>query len=169
MKRSILTEKVARRGYHISREHSVDPLERSGIGEVMTRNVTTIPASMPVVELLKSYFHPGGMHKHQAYPVVDEKGLVLGILARTNMLEDWVARGMNPELASDVATMNVIIAYDLIQRGDHGVRLGVVPHGGGAHGGGERGPADRRGRRQSAEDDRFGDAQRSAEAARPRS
>ncbi|HEY7308261.1 MAG TPA: chloride channel protein [Gemmataceae bacterium] len=116
MKRSILTEKVARRGYHISREYSVDPLERAGIGEVMTRNVTTIPAAMPVVELLKSYFHPGGIHKHQAYPVVDEKGLVLGILTRTNMLEDWVARGMNPELASDVATMNVIIAYDLIQR-----------------------------------------------------
>jgi chloride channel protein, CIC family len=27
MKRSILTEKVARRGYHVSREYSVDPLE----------------------------------------------------------------------------------------------------------------------------------------------
>jgi H+/Cl- antiporter ClcA len=27
MKRSILTEKVARRGYHISQEYSVDPLE----------------------------------------------------------------------------------------------------------------------------------------------
>jgi H+/Cl- antiporter ClcA len=116
MKRSILTEKVARRGYHISREYSVDPLERSNLGDVMTRNVTTIPAAMPVVELLKRYFHSGGMHRHQAYPVVDEKGLVLGVITRTNMLEDWVARGMNPDLASDVATMNVIIAYDLIQR-----------------------------------------------------
>ena len=28
MKRSILTEKLARRGYHISREYSIDPLER---------------------------------------------------------------------------------------------------------------------------------------------
>ena len=27
LKRSILTEKVARRGYHLSREYSVDPLE----------------------------------------------------------------------------------------------------------------------------------------------
>src|SRR5439155_1318077 len=31
MKRSILTEKVARRGYHVSREYSVDPLERVSI------------------------------------------------------------------------------------------------------------------------------------------
>jgi CBS domain-containing protein len=116
MKRSILTEKVARRGYHISREYSVDPLERASLGEVMTRNVTTVPASMPVMELLKRYFLSGGMHKHQAYPVVDEKGLVLGVITRTNLLEDWVARGMNLDLASDVATMNVIIAYDLIQR-----------------------------------------------------
>jgi len=116
MKRSILTEKVARRGYHISREYSVDPLERASLGEVMSQHVITIPAAMPVVELLKRYFHSGGMHRHQAYPVVDEKGFVLGVITRTNLLEDWVARGMNLDLASDLATMNVIIAYDLIQR-----------------------------------------------------
>ena len=116
MRRSILTEKVARRGYHISREYSVDPLERSSIGEVMTTNVITIPAAMPVVELLKRYFHSGGTYRHQGYPVVDEKDQLLGVITRTNLLEDWVGRGLNAELASDVATMNVIIAYDLIQR-----------------------------------------------------
>jgi H+/Cl- antiporter ClcA len=62
MKRSILTEKVARRGYHISREYSDDPLERSCMGVVMSRKVTTVPAALPVVELLKRYFLPGGMH-----------------------------------------------------------------------------------------------------------
>jgi CIC family chloride channel protein len=116
MKRSILTEKVARRGYHISREYSVDPLERSSVGEVMTTNVVTIPAAMPVVELLRRYFQPGGLLRHQAYPVVDEKGLLLGVITRTNLLEDWVGRGLNADRTSDVATMNVIIAYDLIQR-----------------------------------------------------
>jgi CBS domain-containing protein len=80
------------------------------------RNVVTIPAAMPVVELLKRYFHSSGMHKHQAYPVVDEKGLLLGVITRTNLLEDWVVRSLDADLASDVATMNVIIAYDLIQR-----------------------------------------------------
>ena len=116
MKRSILTEKVARRGFHISREYSVDPLERSSVGEVMTTNVVTIPAAMSVVEVLKHYFQAGGQHRHQAYPVVDEKGLLLGVITRTNLLEDWVGRGLNADLTSDVATMNVIIAYDLIQR-----------------------------------------------------
>jgi H+/Cl- antiporter ClcA len=116
MKRSILTEKVARRGYHISREYSVDPLERSAVGDVMTTNVLTVPAAMPVVEVLKRYFQAGAPHRHQAYPVVDEKGLLLGLITRTNLLEDWVGRGLNPDLTSDVAMMNVIIAYDLIQR-----------------------------------------------------
>jgi H+/Cl- antiporter ClcA len=36
MRRSILTEKVARRGHHISREYAVDPLERICVGEVMS-------------------------------------------------------------------------------------------------------------------------------------
>ncbi len=116
MRRSILTEKVARHGYHISREYSVDPLERSSIGDVMTRDVITIPAAMPVLEVLKRYFSGGGTHRHQGYPVVDEKNRLLGVITRTSLLEDWVARGLNPELASDVATMSVIIAYDLIHR-----------------------------------------------------
>jgi CBS domain-containing protein len=116
MKRSILTEKVARRGYHVSREYSVDPLERSSVAEVMTANVVTIPASMPVVEMLKRYFRSSGSHHHQAYPVVDEKGLLLGVITRANLLEDWVARGLSGDKDSDLAAMNVIIAYDLIQR-----------------------------------------------------
>src|SRR6185312_15548327 len=62
------------------------------------------------------YFHSGGMYRHQAYPVVDEKGQLLGVITRTNLLEDWVGRGLNTDLSSDVAMMNVIIAYDLIQR-----------------------------------------------------
>ena len=34
LKRSILTEKVSRRGYHLSREYAVDPLEILGARSV---------------------------------------------------------------------------------------------------------------------------------------
>ena len=44
MPRSILTEKIARRGYHIYREYGIDPLERHTVSEVMTRELTTIAA-----------------------------------------------------------------------------------------------------------------------------
>jgi H+/Cl- antiporter ClcA len=36
MPRSILTEKLSRRGYHLSREYGVDPLETVSVAEVMT-------------------------------------------------------------------------------------------------------------------------------------
>src|ERR1700730_10555048 len=45
LKRSILTEKVARRGYHLSREYSVDPLEIVFAREVMRTNVVAVSAA----------------------------------------------------------------------------------------------------------------------------
>jgi CIC family chloride channel protein len=36
MRRSILTEKLSRRGFHLSREYEVDPLETLSVGETMT-------------------------------------------------------------------------------------------------------------------------------------
>jgi hypothetical protein len=41
MRRSILTEKVARRGYDIFREYAVDPLERFTVKDVFTVSGTT--------------------------------------------------------------------------------------------------------------------------------
>ena len=41
MPRSILTEKISRRGHHIYREYGIDPLERHIVAEVMSREVET--------------------------------------------------------------------------------------------------------------------------------
>jgi H+/Cl- antiporter ClcA/CBS domain-containing protein len=79
MRRSILTEKIARRGYHIYREYSIDPLERHYVEEVMTRTVATIDASTPVATVLKDYF--GARQKFRAYPVV-ASGRLVGIIDR---------------------------------------------------------------------------------------
>ncbi|MDQ0044878.1 chloride channel protein [Variovorax boronicumulans] len=68
MRRSILTEKIARRGYHIYREYGIDPLERHSVEEVMTREVRSIDAALPVGEALAQYFGEGQVHR--AYPVL---------------------------------------------------------------------------------------------------
>ena len=39
LRRSILTEKIARRGHHLVREYCVDPFEIHRVGEVMDRDV----------------------------------------------------------------------------------------------------------------------------------
>ncbi|PMS31647.1 H+/Cl- antiporter ClcA [Trinickia symbiotica] len=79
MRRSILTEKIARRGYHIYREYSIDPLERHYVDEVMTRNVLTIDAKATVADVLQNYF--GARQKYRAYPVTDS-GILVGMMDR---------------------------------------------------------------------------------------
>ncbi|SAK46598.1 chloride channel protein [Caballeronia ptereochthonis] len=79
MRRSIMTEKIARRGYHIYREYGVDPLERHHVEEVMTRDVQTIDAATPLSDVLAEHFGPQQMHR--AYPVVRD-GVLVGMLDR---------------------------------------------------------------------------------------
>src|ERR1700757_1577071 len=54
LKRSILTEKVARRGFHLSREYAVDPLELLYVREVMHTDASTVAEYTPVGEALRS-------------------------------------------------------------------------------------------------------------------
>jgi H+/Cl- antiporter ClcA/CBS domain-containing protein len=84
MRRSIMTEKIARRGYHIYREYGVDPLERHFVEEVMTRTVQTIGTDMTVREALLAFFGP--MQTHRAYPAVTPDGKLAGIVDRDTLV-----------------------------------------------------------------------------------
>jgi len=116
MKRSILTEKVARRGFHVSREYSVDPLERVSIAEVMTDKVVTVPASLPIKDLMEKYFLSPQPKRHQAYPVVDDQGGLVGMVTRANLLEDWVTGSLRKGPGQGFEEIYPIITYDLIAR-----------------------------------------------------
>ncbi|MCA8301909.1 chloride channel protein [Burkholderia seminalis] len=84
MKRSIMTEKIARRGYHIYREYGVDPLERHDIGEVMTSadRVIAIDGATTLATVESRYF--GAKQTHRAYPVV-QHGRLLGLVDRATL------------------------------------------------------------------------------------
>ncbi|HVU01726.1 MAG TPA: chloride channel protein [Polyangiaceae bacterium] len=45
LKRSILTEKVARRGFHVTREYAIDPADVLFVRDVMQSSVVALPAS----------------------------------------------------------------------------------------------------------------------------
>ncbi|CAN0625841.1 chloride channel protein, CIC family [Burkholderia multivorans] len=79
MKRSIMTEKIARRGYHIYREYGVDPLERHYIDEVMSRDVEAIDAATTVGDALATHF--GSTQTRRAWPVISA-GAVVGVVDR---------------------------------------------------------------------------------------
>jgi H+/Cl- antiporter ClcA len=104
MRRSILTEKIARRGYHIYREYGIDPLERHFVEEVMTRKVETIDADVPVAEVLAKYF--GENQNHRAFPVTRD-GALVGMIER----EGLIARTGKPaiQVMSDLFGANTPI------------------------------------------------------------
>jgi CIC family chloride channel protein len=87
LRRSILTEKVARRGFHVTREYSVDPLAVLRVGEVMDRNPPTVPALMKVSELsdLIANGHPDLSHR-QGTLIAHEDGSLAGIITRGDLL-----------------------------------------------------------------------------------
>jgi CBS domain-containing protein len=111
MKRSILTEKVARRGYHLSREYSVDPLEPMLVKEVMTTNVVAVARSMPVKQLLEQYFDNGTARKHQGYPVEDEHDNLVGIVTRSNLLEPSASENIDHLTVADILERELLTAY----------------------------------------------------------
>jgi H+/Cl- antiporter ClcA/CBS domain-containing protein len=110
MKRSILTEKVARRGYHLSREYSVDPLELLSVGEVMTAKVATVSPNLTARQVRASYFDKNH-RKHQGYPVIDQSGALVGIITRANFLEQPVSASMDNLTIADIMRRDLVVAY----------------------------------------------------------
>jgi H+/Cl- antiporter ClcA/CBS domain-containing protein len=87
MKRSILTEKVARRGYHITREYSVDPFALARVGDAMDRGAHPVPATMTVGELAHRIAEGDPQAtRHHAVPIVDDEGRLRGIITRGDIL-----------------------------------------------------------------------------------
>ena len=104
MKRSILTEKIARRGRHILREYSVDQLEFLQASQLMTANPAMLPGEMPLAEAVRFFSSEA---QHRSYPVVDVRGRLLGLVSRTDALRWQVgerAEGTLGEALSDAAT-----------------------------------------------------------------
>ncbi|RYC29887.1 CBS domain-containing protein [Lichenibacterium minor] len=86
LRRSMLTEKIARRGQHITREYAVDPYELTRVGEIMARGVDTLPADMPLSHALAAI----GAGRHRAYPVIDAAGRPVGMATRADALR-WMS------------------------------------------------------------------------------
>jgi len=86
LKRSILTEKIARRGLHLSREYAVDPLELLYVREVMQPEVHTLPETKSIREVLHS---PQliDWHAQRLLPVVNQQGVVVGLVTSGDLYE----------------------------------------------------------------------------------
>ena len=92
LRRSVLTEKVARRGIHLSREYSIDPLEVLFVGDVMTEENRDEESARPIVfadDTLRHVAYAMAESGHTSLPVArrEEPRNVVGTVGLEQLLE----------------------------------------------------------------------------------
>ncbi|TPN77606.1 chloride channel protein, partial [Mesorhizobium sp. B1-1-5] len=110
MKRSILTEKIARRGHHLVREYRVDPFALTRVHEVMTTQVQSVPATMTLHGA--AAFLTAPETRHPSFPVIDGNRQVLGLIDPPAILR-WRRAGKHrtTTLGELLAGSKVTLAY----------------------------------------------------------
>ncbi len=112
MKRSILTEKVARRGHHLTREYCVDPLEVAFVRDVMDTDVLGLSAESSPADVV-GLLEDAGEARDTLYPVVEPDGRLAGVVTRRR-LEDWAraeATGQGLHTAREIATLAPVTVH----------------------------------------------------------
>ncbi|MFL5622961.1 MAG: chloride channel protein, partial [Gemmatimonadaceae bacterium] len=104
LRRSILTEKVARRGFHLSREYAVDPLEILFAREVMRTNVVALSQNAPFPVLVESLRVDPAKGPQRLFPIVDDSRSLCGVVTRVDLqrIVDKGAAAAERELESIV-------------------------------------------------------------------
>ena len=112
LKRSILTEKVARRGYHLSREYSIDPLELLFAREVMRTKIAALSAKSTLREVQHS-LRSDHRQKQRLLPVVDAEGHLTGVVTRGDIREQIELGGESAleKRLSELVHSSVVAAY----------------------------------------------------------
>jgi chloride channel protein, CIC family len=112
MRRSILTEKIARRGYHLSREYATDPLEILFVREVMRTSVAALPVDAPRDALRRSLRGDSSRARQRLYPVIGHEQELVGVVTRGDLqaLVDGAAGHVATGLSS-ILNGRPIVAY----------------------------------------------------------
>jgi chloride channel protein, CIC family len=112
MKRSILTEKVARRGHHVMREYSVSPLHQRWVEDVMERDIPTIPASLPVDTLFLQLAQSDPLvARRQSWPIVDERGRLVALLTRGDLTRALWQLDAEGQTVLQAGSAPVVVTY----------------------------------------------------------
>ena len=96
MRRSILTERIARRGHHIMREYTIDPFLQTRVEQIMARPAHTLAATTPAKAAIDFFATVEGTRRHKSYPVVDDAEKLVGMASRSDVMR-WMRDGVAPE------------------------------------------------------------------------
>ena len=106
-KRSIMTDRLARRGYHLSREYGVDPLETVLVSQAMHTSLFALSPNATrreAAEWLRKMEARGPeawSHWQRLFPVVDKDGKLVTVLTRSQMMVSARNPNLDGPLAED--------------------------------------------------------------------
>jgi chloride channel protein, CIC family len=112
LRRSILTEKLARRGQHIAREYSVDLLELLRVAEVMDKNAPCVASDISVAELSDRIAKgdPALSGRHGTF-LLDPAGKLVGLITRGDLMRALQSGGAETQSALAVGKTDVVVTY----------------------------------------------------------
>ncbi len=112
MRRSILTEKLARRGHHITREYSIDPFELARVREVMDQETPIVPARMKLTELSDRIAQGDPcLSRRQGTLIVDEQNRLVGIITRGDIVRALRQNQADKMTVSEAGTADLVVAF----------------------------------------------------------
>ena len=126
MRRSILTEKISRRGHHLTREYSIDPLELVFAGDRMHPDPLAFAVDTPVPEALAA-IAPGGAgrpDRQGLYPVVEANRRLAGVVTRTGLAEAAADPATAGLTVGAIANRDPIVAWPRETLRTVGFRMG---------------------------------------------
>lgn len=131
LKRSILTEKVARKGFHVIREYAVSPLDALFVRDVMATEVVTVGSETSLGEVYQNAERRPDARRQRLIPVLDEGGEIVGVVPWGDVMERAVLAQLDLPI-KDLAHREFAAAFPdetLREVGDRMAqkRLGVFP------------------------------------------
>jgi chloride channel protein, CIC family len=110
MRRSILTEKIARRGHHLSREYAVDLFELTRVNEVMDINPPLVMETASIAEVTNSIENRNSDFDRQAVFVVNARNQLRGVVTKEDLMVA-MQKGEASDNIITIAAKEMIVTY----------------------------------------------------------
>jgi H+/Cl- antiporter ClcA/CBS domain-containing protein len=112
LRRSILTEKIARRGLHVSCEYSIDPMNFLRVSQVMDADPPTVSADLSIAKFssMLTDGHPE-LTRRQGTLIVDTDGLLVGIITRGDVVRALQQNSPAAVTVLQAGNSNPVVTY----------------------------------------------------------
>lgn len=112
LRESIMTEKLARRGLRVQQEYEADILQEVNVGDVMLRQLQTVPGDMPLSEFSDCIARgdPRFTAHHSTF-IIDKGNHLVGIITRGDVLRILEEEPATSKTVFDAGTHELVVTH----------------------------------------------------------